>query len=53
MRQVIYDLYWESVRELEQIKKSKLLLSERVALEKALIKLDAIKKILNQCTISF
>lgn len=47
MKQVINDLYRETLWELEKIKKGKLLLSERVALEKAVVKLDAIKKLLN------
>jgi hypothetical protein len=47
MKQVMNDLYWEALREIEKIHKGKLLLSERVALEKAMTKLDAMRKILN------
>jgi hypothetical protein len=52
MKQVIHDIYWEVTVELEKIQKRKLLLSERVALEKALAKLDSIKKIINRCNIN-
>lgn len=52
MKYLINDLYFESIRELEKLPKSRFLISERVALEKALAKLDAIKKILNYCTVT-
>lgn len=51
MRQVISDLYYEALRELENIKKTKLLISERIALEKAVTKLEAMKKVLNNCSV--
>lgn len=53
MKYVIVDLYNEAVRALDDIKRSKLHLSERVALEKALAKLDAMKKIIAHSTLSF
>lgn len=52
MKYVINDLYAEAMWQLDQIKRSKLHLAERVALEKALAKLDAIKKILSQSALS-
>jgi len=52
MKYVINDLYREAISELDKIKRSKLHLAERVALEKALAKLDAIRKILNSSTIT-
>lgn len=52
MKQVINELYWEAIRDLEKIQRSKLLLSERIALEKALVKLDALKKLINIFTLT-
>ena len=52
MKNVINDLYWETLTELNKIKKGKLLLSERLAIESAFVKLDAIKKILNISDVS-
>lgn len=52
MKQLIFDIYWETINELEKIHKSKLLLSERIALERAIVKLESIKKILGCCDIS-
>lgn len=52
MKQIINELYWDALRDLEKIHKSKLLLSERVALEKAIVKLESIKKILNVCSLT-
>ena len=46
MRGLVNELYWEVLNDLDKIHKSKLLLSERVALEKAIVKLEAIKKII-------
>ena len=51
MRQLINDMYWDAIRDLEKIHKSRLLLSERVALEKAIVKLESIKRILNYCDV--
>jgi len=52
MKQVIFDTYWELLRDLDKIHKSKLMISERIALEKALVKLESIKKILNYCNVT-
>lgn len=46
MKQLLTDFYWEAMRELEKIQKGKLKISERVALEKAIVHLEAIKKTL-------
>ena len=52
MKKVIQDLYWEAMRDLEKIHRKKMLLSERIALESALTKLDAIKKLINVSTLT-
>lgn len=46
MKSIIRQLYWETITELEKIKKGELRLSERIAYEKAIVKLDVIKKLL-------
>lgn len=51
MKYLLIEVYNDVTRELENIKKTRLLLSERVALEKALAKLDALRKIINHCNI--
>lgn len=53
MKQLLNDLYWESIQEMEKIKKSKLSLSERIALERAVTKLETMKKILNISQVTF
>lgn len=52
MKYIINDLYREAQNEMDKIKKSKLSISERVALEIAITKLDAIKKLLNSSEIT-
>lgn len=52
MKQLLNNLYWESVTELDKIRKQKLLLSERIALEKAKVKLEMIKKLLDNVNIT-
>lgn len=52
MKQVITNLYWEAIRELEKMHKTKMLLSDRIAFEKALVQLDAIKKILDYSSVT-
>lgn len=47
MKQVIRELYWAAISDLDQIKKTKLNISERIALEKALARLDAIRRMLD------
>lgn len=52
MKQLIIDLYWEVNGELEKIKKSNLSITERIAYETAITKLEVIKKILNITDVS-
>lgn len=47
MKQVIISLYWDAVSDLDKIKRSTLRLSDRLALEKAIVRLEAIKKLLD------
>lgn len=52
MKQLIKDLYYESQRDLNNIKKSKMALSDRLLLEKALVRLEDMKKIMDYCNIT-
>lgn len=47
MKQLLIDLYWDSVSEMDKIKKNNLSLSDRIALETAKTKMEMAKKILN------
>lgn len=51
MKNLIHELYREAYYELEKIKRSELKLSERIALEKALVKLEDMKKVMSYCDI--
>lgn len=51
MQQLVFEFYREALYNLDRIQRSKLSLSDRIALEKALVQLDAMKKILNISTI--
>jgi len=52
MKHVINNLYYEALRDLQQMKLSEMKLSERIKYERALIRLDALKKILDQYELS-
>lgn len=53
MKQIIKDLYWETRKELQKIQKSKMSLSDRIAYERALERLDFINRLINQSEIIF
>ena len=48
MKQVVYSLYHSVKNELSNMKKSNMSISDRVAYEKAVAKLEAIKLIIDQ-----
>lgn len=52
MKQIINELYWEVMSELEKLHKSKMLLSERLAYEILVVKLETIKKLLNSSLVT-
>lgn len=51
MKSIIHHFYYESMRDLEKIQKSKLRIAERVALEKAIVRLEDLKRLLDSCSI--
>lgn len=53
MKQIIKNLYWDAQRELNKMQKSKMSLSDRVAYEKALEKLELALTLLNQSEVKF
>lgn len=48
MKQVIDNLYYSAINDLNAMRKSNMTLCERLKYERALIKLDAMKQILNK-----
>jgi len=48
MKEIMKQLYWEALNDLDKIKKSRLMLSERIGLEKAIVKMELIKRLLDK-----
>lgn len=52
MKQLLNDLYWKVLEDMEKLKKSEMRLSERLAYERAVTHLNQIKAILNITTVT-
>ena len=52
MKQLINQLYYYAKTDLEKMKKSNMTLCERIKYEKALTNLEAMKKVIDNCTIT-
>lgn len=52
MKNLLNDLYWEVMAEVEKLHKSKMILSDRLAYERLVAKLETMKKLLNISTVT-